>query len=342
MLLELKLGNEILASRELNIPGTPAPAPVPTPTPPTPSSPPSPPAFGDAALFAKIIQESLGHGEPAVWGGPAITVTQTIDVKVGSNISGGGVIGPIVINSKITDGSPVMRVHVDSDNVNVVNFLLEKITIIGNGKEGNGLVVSIPTNNSWGYRSCLRDINVLNCGGDGIVVEGSFFESSIFNLWGNDNQGNGVVFKHLNNGQVSAWSWHGGGARKNGKAGIALLNGARDVKMFGLYLCENGQFGVNADQGCSMFGVGFENNKPSGLRFQNYAKLINCTFSTDGRQNPAISGYLAGRSLIQATENEDYGTPTRFAKIEGTGTVVLIAADSRIDAGPGVTLKTLA
>jgi hypothetical protein len=288
------------------------------------------------------FQRSIDMRMPLVSPNLVYDVSQTIEINIGANADNIGLIGPAVLNSKITDGSPVLRVLVNADGVNLTNLLLEKIQVNGNGREGDGIVISCPTNNSWVYRSVFRDLAVSHCGGNGIVFDGSVFESSIHNCWAADNKGNGFVFRHNNGGQVSAISMHGGGARKNLQAGIALLDGARDIKMFGLYFCENAQFGVNADQGCTLLsGCGFENNQPSGLRYQNFANLMSCTFSTHGVQNPAIQGYLAGGSSIINTGNEDYGGgQSVFAKLDGNGTVALINSQP-VDASSGVTVKEL-
>lgn len=300
-----------------------------------------------ATTFVSTLQAALDKGQILDLPGGTLDVAQTMKFTLKATTQGWTGLrgGGLKINSRITDGSPVMVFEVAKDGIDFRYLALRDFGIFGTGKEGDGLTVRCDTNSSWIYSSVLRDVAVEHCGGNGIVLEGSFFESSLFDVWTHGNAHHGCVLQHKN-GQVSAINVSGGGHRKNGQYGMATLNGSRDVKQFGVYYCENQGGGLLADQGFTLLsGCGFENNKGAGVKFQNFGTIIGCTGSTNGPQRYLLDGYLAGGDLtVISTGVEDYGqSGSKLAKLDGNGPVTarLIASGTAadVDKTPNVTVR---
>lgn len=229
------------------------------------------------------------------------------------------------LRSGITDGvSPVVRLYVDQPGINVVNWLVQNVVIQGSGREGNCIEIVAALNTSWIYAGAMRDVETSGCGKAGVLIDGSVFEFSTFNLFSHDNVGDGIVLQHDGGGQVSAVDMYGARLRNNGGFGAQQLNGARDIKWHGGYFVGN-HGGLNANQGDTLLeGTGFENNVGVAIQFQNYLNLVACTFSTGGAQATQIAGTLAGWMTIVGPDYEDYGGWTsRFLSVNGSGTIVI-------------------
>ncbi len=252
-----------------------------------------------------------------------------------------------VFKSTIINGADVITYQVTQPGIDVRYLQLEGFLVAGNGKEGTGLKVTCPLNTSWIYGSVLRDVEVEGCGGvHGLWLNGSVFESSLFNVCSDGNRQNGVGLSHdAAGGEVSALAIFGGTHRKNGMAGIAAVAGARDFKCFGTYFVENKGQGIWAEQGFTLLqGCGFENNGGVGVQFQNYGHMIGCTGSSFGPQVYLAQGYLAGDATIMACEIEGYSgfeAGIKLAKMDGNGTLTVSASKGTIDAAATVTVKTL-
>ena len=135
--------------------------------------------------------------------------------------------------SDIADGQNVF----DIVSRAVVRLLLiEGLAIQGKGREGHGLAFDCNAEGSYIYNSCLRDVVVQGCGGDGVNMVGNIFESQIFNSYFRDNKGNGALFSHGPKGGVlSAIHVFGCVFGQNGNDGVALARGAMDVSFHGCY-----------------------------------------------------------------------------------------------------------
>lgn len=305
-----------------------------------------PPTSSEAA-FVAAITDAFAKGRPLVTSG-SVVVTTPIKIVIPANLQTiSGLLGNgLQIISQITNGLDVLTIEVDTPNVNLQYMILEKFQIIGNGKEGNGLVIRCATNSSWIYTSTFRDIVTINCGKAGQVYDGSVFESNLSGCYSMGNGGAGFVFSdNPAGGNCSAMHMQLCGSRKNGGNGVDMLNGCRDVHVKTTYFCENHGWGINATQGIEeVDSCGFENNG-GGLTFQNYANLSRCTFSTGGTQKTQIDGYLSGASTMIGTDWEYYGPApsTQFANLRGTGTMSVMGSFDKANSviAPTVQLKTL-
>jgi hypothetical protein len=163
------------------------------------------------------------------------------------------------IVSAIGDGGHVLQIR-SQDTQRFL--LLEGFSILGSGRDGDGLLLICDDRNAYLYNGCLRDITVERCGGDGLAMIGNVFESQIFNCYFRDNRGNGAMFAHGQHGGIlSAIHVFGSVFGQNGQQGVALERGAYDVSFNGCYFLLNGQYGLAAGNGCTLLnGCGFENN----------------------------------------------------------------------------------
>jgi hypothetical protein len=186
--------------------------------------------------------------------------------------------------SAITDGTNVLEITSGGyDRF----LLLEGIDIEGSGKDGHGIVLRVETNGRAIYNFCLRDVIVKSCGGDGCYMSGNIFEGQIINSYFRDNRGNGATFAHGNRaGILSCLHVFGCIFGQNSRYGTALLNGAFDVAFYGSYFLDNGDFGLVAENGCSLLSdCGVENNHrrvdrfengDAGIFLQKFGTLIGC------------------------------------------------------------------
>lgn len=272
-----------------------------------------------------FIQAALDNGTLLRFCAGVYQVNSTIDLHLSSmmgplGFSGGG----IKLISNIHDGSPIMKINMTGPAGSDVRYLtLEGFTILGNGAEGDGLVIECDSNASWVHTFVLRDVNVEGCGGNGMVLQGSVFEGQLFNCSAMSNKLDGMLIQPFAGGVASAIKMFGGGLRKNVGRGIYLANGMRDLKAYGVDFIENGGFGLAAAQGLSLAsGCHFENNGVAGIAFQNFANIIACTGGTYGPQTSLVSGFLNGPLTMIACSMEYYGSEpdlTKLANVNGTG-----------------------
>ena len=295
----------------------------------------------DAVELAEALQDAIDNkvlltlppNNMTYKGDIVITVTEHTRGITGLNANGAKLEGSLTIK-------------VDRPGIDFRYLIIEKLLIDGTGK-AHGLVLACPTNDSWIYNWCLRDVMVEGCTGDGIALEGSVFEGSMINVCTHGNGGNGVLMRHKGGGQISAIGVFGGAHRKNGRAGMALLDGARDVKQMGVYYVENKGPGLHADQGFTgVWGCGFENNGGTGILFQNFGNVHASTASSNGPQQTLAQGYLStGAALTLVSSGvEGYGGHTmKTAKIEGNGEVFInvTGVDNKFDKTDNVRVRTL-
>jgi hypothetical protein len=186
--------------------------------------------------------------------------------------------------SAIADGSAVVEVT----SLGYVRFLfLEGLDIEGNGREGHAIVLRVEDNEHSLYNFCLRDVIVQQAGGDGCHMIGNVFEGQIINSYFRKNRGNGITFSHGRRaGILSCIHVFGCIFGDNSRHGAALVNGAFDVAFYGCYFLENDQFGLVAENGCTLLSdCGFENNHrhverfedgDAGILLQKSGTLIGC------------------------------------------------------------------
>jgi hypothetical protein len=233
-----------------------------------------------------------------------------------------------------------------------VRFLLiEGLTIAGNGREGHGLAFDCNVEGSYLYNSCLRDLVVQGCGGDGVNMVGNIFESQLFNCYFRDNKGNGGLFSHGPKGGVlSAMHAFGCVFGQNGNDGVALARGAADVSFHGCYFLLNGKFGLSAPSGCTLLSnCGFENNHQSaadfahgdaGVRLQVFGTLIGCTAYSIYRQTHLVRAFITNRLVMIGCVAMGGGAAkgAKLAKLQGNrkGKATVIGCHGAIDQQGGI------
>jgi hypothetical protein len=250
--------------------------------------------------------------------------------------------------SEVGQGQNVVDVLIRA----TVRFLLiEGLTIAGNGREGHGLAFDCNIEGSYLYNSCLRDLVVQGCGGDGVSMVGNIFESQLFNCYFRDNKGNGGLFSHGPKGGVlSAMHAFGCVFGQNGNDGVALARGAADVSFHGCYFLLNGKFGLSAPSGCTLLSnCGFENNHQSapdfahgdaGIRLQVFGTLIGCTAYSIYRQTHLVRAFITNRLVMIGCVASGGGGAkgAKLAKLQGNkkGKATLIGCHGAVDRQGGV------
>lgn len=250
--------------------------------------------------------------------------------------------------SDIQDGQPVFEFI---SRAVVRYILIEGLTIQGKGREGHGLSFDCNVEGSYLYNSCLRDIIVQGCGGDGCRMIGNVFEGQIFNSYFRDNRGNGATFGHGSAGGVlSAMHIFGCVFGNNGVHGVALVNRAADVSFHGCYFLLNGKFGVSAGNGCTLLSnCGFENNHRSaegfdkgdaGIRLQVFGTLIGCTAYSIHHQTHLIRAFITNDLVMIGCTASGGGSAkgVKLAKLQGNnkGKATLIGCAGAIDYVGGI------
>lgn len=236
--------------------------------------------------------------------------------------------GTLTINVKdIGDFGPVLNfngmrlVSTNTDGVTpCVRFIgngkclsINQLNIDGNrwGTPGcgNGLEVIASGGSLW--RCKLRDIDVSYCNGNGIRLQGAFFESETYSLTAKDCWQNGCSIACMSgtstdDGVISNLQMFGNNLSRNGQAGLSLENGANSVDLFGGSYITNGLCGINAPYGCRTIVA--PNGENTGEVFINMpdsyypSTIIGANLSSNGvtvvgNPNP---GALPSRYVIKA------------------------------------------
>jgi len=208
--------------------------------------------------------------------------------------------------SEIGDGANVIEVI---SRTTFRFLLLQGLDIKGSGRDGHGILLSCDVpGGQYLYNFCLRDIVVQGCGGDGCHMIGNVFEGQMINCYFRDNGGNGATFAHSRNkGILSAIHVFASVFGQNGGHGAALLNNCYDVSFHGCYFLLNREFGVLADNGCTLLSnCGFENNHQgapdfangdAGILLKNFGTLIGCTAYSIYKQTHLLRAFVV-RELV--------------------------------------------
>ena len=289
------------------------------------------------------LDAAVAGGYVADLSGQTYTVTAPIVINLTSSTQGpiGIDLGGAKIVSQITNGRPVIEIIV-GPGVNIGTLTLSNFMIQGSGGEGDGIKIVVDgTDRSIGNLN-ISNVNVEHVGGIGLDVLGNV-SGTVFNSWMHGNAQGGARFANSAGGGVAdGLEWTGGGFRKNGVAGLILDNGANDVTVKGAYFVENNGPGIVATSGITLVQQsGFENNLGTGAIIQGTANFVDDTFSTHGRQQVGIGGYVAGGKVsLTGDSNEYYGggsDTTLLANIQGSGTLA-IAGGGNVVAGTSVTM----
>lgn len=143
------------------------------------------------------------------------------------------------------------------------------LTLLGTGREGNGLRILAPASGIYFYNATLDGIAIEGVGGHGLVFEGNVFESTILNSYFQDCKKSGAIFGNAKGGICSAINIIGCFLNQNHDHGLVATNfdghygGATDVRVYGGYCRDNRGYGFYYNNGTGASAVeqvGFENN----------------------------------------------------------------------------------
>jgi hypothetical protein len=316
--------------------------PGPTPTPPS--------------DFQTALQAACDEQRVLRLNGP-ITLDAPVAVKINHSASTWfGLDGGLNRITSNVVGAPAIRFYMD-ESVPVGTcaraMMVRDFSMFGAGR-GTGLQLDIPFNDRWLVNLEMRSLWFEGIGGKAAcTVAGSIFESFAYNIGTQNSEGAGLYFANAgpdgNRGVVSAFRIFGGTQRQNKGAGYLVdqYDGPGDVRMYGLYFCENGKEGISSLAGLELVdGCGFENNHGgSGIYVSNYATLQKCTGSTHGPQQYLITGYLANPMSLRSCSVVGYGGGApRLGKFSGNGKVLLSDSGdgANVDAEAGVTVEVVA
>ncbi len=252
--------------------------------------------------------------------------------------------------SEIGDGANVIEVVSRS----TFRFLLiQGLDIKGSGRDGHGILLACRApGGEYLYNFCLRDIVVQGCGGDGCHLVGNVFEGQLINSYFRGNGGNGATFAHSKNkGILSAVHVFASVFGQNGGHGAALLNNCYDVSFHGCYFLLNRQFGVLADNGCTLLSnCGFENNHEgapdfskgdAGIYLKNFGTLVGCTAYSIHKQTHLLRGFIVRELVMVGCTGHGGGAAKEagLARLRGArdkANVTLIGCVGRVTEEDGV------
>jgi hypothetical protein len=311
------------------------------PDPPDPPDPPMPDSD-----FQKALQAALDAGT-VLHLNADITIDAPVAVKINSSQIGWfGLDGGMhKIRSNVGNG-PAIRFYMDdsvAQGVCARGFFCGNLGMIGSGNESALIQADVPFNDRWLVNPEFRSLWLEGSGGDGIVLRGSIFEGNLYSVGTMNCKGNGAVLAQAgpdnNKGVLSAMRWYGGTHRQNMGHGILYedYGGPHDVRLYGLYFCENHKNGINALCGLELVdGCGFENNgadidNPAAIYAENFCYLRKCTGSTHGTQPWLLRGYVVGEFSLDTCSVAGYGGGNpQIANLTGQGSVRLVGTDQRL------------
>jgi len=264
----------------------------------------------DTAALQAALDAAFGRADGALLMIPPgqYRISRTLKIAPKENITRqAGIFGPGArLISNITNGDPVLEIQ----STSTFRFLLvQGLDIHGSGRDGDGIRLICRGNQSFLYNFCLRDLVVQNCGRDGCHMLGNVFEGQIANCYFRNNKHHGASFHHDKAGGIlSAVRVIGGVFGENGESGAALRDGCYDVSFHGSYFLLNRQYGLVADNGCTLLSsCGFENNHEgapdfqrgnAGIALQGFATLVGCTAYSMFRQTHLLKAYLTGQLVL--------------------------------------------
>jgi Pectate lyase superfamily protein len=237
-------------------------------------------ATDDSAAFAKAVAASYAGGGPVLVPAATYLIAHTIAFTTNAHCgTPWGFIGQgATLRSAITDGSDVIQLTAGTGRQDGVPYQarylwLSGLNISGTGKDGNAIQLIAQNGHTQDFYNCAFNRMVLqNTGGDGLLLNGNIFESSIDDCTFSQNR-NGLSCMHNHNGGrdegvCSSISVSNCFFIKNRNYGLNVgiigtqYGGATDVTVVGGYFRENGSYGAYWNNGMShaMQNVGFENN----------------------------------------------------------------------------------
>ena len=272
----------------------------------------------DSAAFSKALQAAAERGRMVVV--PSLTYAIARPIRFASTQHAGSPWGlacqGATLLSKLGAGEDVMALG----SAHTVRYfrLTGGLKIAGNGRERNGLHISVPTSSAFFYNALIEGLSVERVGGHGLMFSGNVFETSIQNSYFQDCGENGATFAHTKGGVCSAISISDCFFNQNGRYGLAATNldaaygGTTDVRVYGGYCRENQSYGFYYNNGTSAGAaiqqVGFENNckglspgDPKGAHVYGMVsmQLRNCTgYNEFGGATYLLRGWFTGLTLL--------------------------------------------
>jgi hypothetical protein len=231
-------------------------------------------------------------------------------------------------------------------NATVRFLMIEGLDILGNGREGHGILLECEHKEHYLYNFCLRDVTVQGCGGDGCRMIGNVFEGQMINTYLRDNKKNGLTLGHgARAGILSAIHVFGCVFGQNGHYGVEMVNGCYDAAFHGCYFLLNGKHGLVALNGCTLLSnCGFENNHESaadfdeggaGIYLQNFGTLVGCGAYSMFKQKRLIDAYVVGQFVMIgcAGSGDARAQKAGLARIDGEkkGRVTIISPSGAIE-----------
>ncbi len=263
-----------------------------------------------AALDATFAPNDAGIAGMLVIPPGAYKITRTLRVRTTRNVVHhcGIVAHGARLISAIEDGKNVLE-FTGAGQAIARNVLLEGLDILGCGRERHGILLEYDSNETALYNFCLRDIVAQYCGGDGCRMVGNVFEGQVINSYLRYNKGNGITFAHgFHGGILSSIHVFGSVFGDNARHGAAMMHNCYDVAFHGCYLLNNGQFGLVAENGCTLLSnCGFENNHmqaggfdagEAGIDLRNFGTLVGCTAYSIYHQTHLVHANVVGQLVL--------------------------------------------
>jgi hypothetical protein len=287
--------------------------------------------------FVTALMTEWNAGRELDWRGGDVTITQPIVLPISAHRHTGGInMNGASINVNLSDPTKdAITVQCLQQGIDCRYVRFKNMKVWGNQKCRDALVLSCRTNNSWIYNVLFNDIVVEGATRDGIVLDGSVFETQLRDCYASNNGRDGIAL--WNDGPagdvgiISAIFWDGGGSRKNGRHGISMNAAAdwtqpRNCRISNVYFVENRGYGCVFPMGADdINSCGFENNclDPSqtvggigaGVYLRNYGTLTNCIASSGGPQPYLLYAELLSKVALERCGYEGYGALTGGMKL---------------------------
>ncbi len=223
----------------------------------------------DSGAFSKALQHAAANAVMVIVPAATYAIANTIKFVSQDNVGQGwGLIceGATLL-SRVDKGADVMSLA----SSHIVRYfkLIGSLSIVGNGREGNGLHIMALGNPQSFYNFLIDGLSVERCGEHGALLEGNVFECTIANSYFQDMRKNGFTLAHSHKGVISTVNIMNCFFNQNGQYGLATANfdgkygGPTDVRVYGGYARDNRGFGFyynNGTRQASLIQVGFENN----------------------------------------------------------------------------------
>lgn len=235
------------------------------------------------------------------------------------------------------------------------------LTLVGTGRDGNGLRIFAPGNKIYFYNAALEGLAVERVGGHGLLFEGNVFESTILNSYFQDCGKNGATFAHSKGGVCSAIGVIGCFFNQNAAYGLCATNfdgqygGTTDVRIYGGYCRDNKSYGFyynNGTGGGALDQVGFENNcrslppgHPEGAHVYGLTAMTlrNCTgYNEYGGATYLLRGWFNSLTVLDGCGQAAGGAvlatgKSRLVQVNGsaTGHVLMRQCGGGVDVVPG-------